>query len=111
MPPGPAEMTERAGLPRPEIEEITGAVVVRFRATRYRPPTRIGHDLTDRQREVLDVLASAGALRLGESLPLLKQAAGERALRDDLSLLRRLTLVGCKGYARGARWHLKRAGE
>ena len=102
-----AEMTERAGLPRPEIEEIAGAVIVRFRATRYLPPTRIGHDLTDRQREVLDVLASGGALRLGEILSLLKQGANERALRDDLNLLRRLKLVGCKGYARGARWHLK----
>lgn len=105
-----AEMTERAGLPRPEIEEIAGAVIVRFRATRYLPPTRIGHDLTDRQREILDVLASAGAIRLGEILPLLKQGATERALRDDLNLLRRLKLVGCKGYARGARWHLKREG-
>jgi ATP-dependent DNA helicase RecG len=105
-----AEMTERAGLPRPEIEEIAGAVIVRFRATRYLPPTRIGHDLTDRQREVLDVLAPAGALRLGEILPLLKQGATERVLRDDLNLLRRLKLVGCKGYARGARWHLKRDG-
>ncbi|HBL16418.1 MAG: AAA family ATPase [Elusimicrobia bacterium GWA2_69_24] len=105
-----AEMTERAGLPRPEIEEIAGGVVVRFRATRYLPPTRIGHDLADRQREILDVLASNGALRLGEILPLLKAGATERALRDDLNLLRRLKLVGCKGYARGARWHLKREG-
>lgn len=105
-----AEMMDRAGLPRPEIEEIAGAVIVRFRATRYQPPTRIGHDLTDRQREVLDVLASAGALRLGEVLPLLKAGATERALRDDLNHLRRLKLVGCQGYARGARWHLKREG-
>lgn len=105
-----AEMTERAGLPRPEIEEIAGAVIVRFRATRYQPPTRIGHDLTDRQREVLDVLASAGALRLAEIIPLLKPGATARSLREDLYLLRRLQLVELKGRARGARWHLKRGG-
>jgi ATP-dependent DNA helicase RecG len=105
-----AEMTERAGLPQPEIKEIAGAVVVRFRATRYLPPTRVGHDLTDRQREVLDVLASEGALHLGEILPLVKTGATERALRDDLNLLRRFKLVICKGYGRGARWHLRREG-
>ena len=104
-----AEMMDRAGLPKPEIEEIPGAVVVLFRATRYQPPTRIGHDLTDRQREVLDVLASAGALRLAELLPLLKPGATARALREDLYLLRRLKLVELKGRARGARWNLKRA--
>jgi ATP-dependent DNA helicase RecG len=105
-----AEMTERAGLPRPEIEEIAGAVIVRFRATRYQPPTRIGHDLTDRQREILDVLASAGALRLGEVLPLLKPGATARALREDLYLLRRFKLVDFTGRTRGARWRLKREG-
>ncbi len=105
-----AEMMDRAGLPRPEIKEIAGAVIVRFRATRYQPPTRIGHDLTDRQRELLDVLASAGALRLAEMLPLLKPGATARSLREDLYLLRRLKLVELKGRARGARWHLKRAG-
>ncbi len=105
-----SEMTERAGLPRPEIEESAGAVVVRFRATRYLPPTRIGHDLTDRQQEILKVLASAGALRLGEIFPLLKPGATERSLRENLYLLRRLKLLGCKGHARGARWHLKRDG-
>jgi len=105
-----AEMMDRAGLPRPEIEEIAGAVVVRFRASRYQPPTRIGHDLTDRQRELLDVLASAGALRLAEMLPLLKPGATARSLREDLYLLRRLKLVELKGRARGSRWHLKRAG-
>ncbi|MCX5787385.1 MAG: hypothetical protein NTX64_02585 [Elusimicrobia bacterium] len=103
-----AEMTERAGLPRPEIEEVAGAVVVRFRATRYLPPTRIGHDLTDRQREVLNVLASAGTLRLGEIVPLLRLGATARALREDLYLLRRFGLVDFTGRTSGARWHLKR---
>ena len=105
-----AEMMDRAGLPRPEIEEIPGAVVVRFRATRYQPPTRIGHDLTDRQREVLDLLASSGALRLGDILPLLKPGATARALREDLYLLRRFKLVDFSGRTRGARWRLKREG-
>ncbi len=105
-----AEMMDRAGLPKPEIEEIPGAVVVRFSATRYQPPTRIGHDLTERQREVLDMLASAGALRLSDMLPLLKPGATARSLREDLYLLRRLKLIELKGRARSARWHLKRAG-
>ncbi|MFH2054701.1 MAG: RNA-binding domain-containing protein [bacterium] len=105
-----AEMVERAGLPRPEIEEIAGAVLVRFRATRYQPPTRIAHDLTDRQREILDVLASTGAMRLGEITSLLKAGATTRALREDLYMLRRLRLVDFTGRTRGARWRLKREG-
>ncbi len=103
-----AEMAERAGLPRPEIADLAGGVVVCFRATRYLPPTKIGHELTERQRKVLDVLASAGPLRLGEILSAIQSAATERALRDELNHLRRLKLVICRGYARGARWHLKR---
>lgn len=103
-----AEMMGLAGLPRPEIEEISGAIIVRFRASRYQPPTRIGHDLTDRQRKILDVLASSGALRLGEILPLLKAGATTRALREDLYLLRRFKLVDFSGRTSGARWRLKR---
>ena len=37
-----AELAEQAGLPRPEIEEIAGAVTVRFRPSRYVPPRRVG---------------------------------------------------------------------
>jgi ATP-dependent DNA helicase RecG len=100
-----AELAERAGLPRPEIESIPGAVVVRFRPSRYLPPQKVKHDLSSRQREILAVL-SAEAMKLAEIDGHIK-TGNVRTLRDELNLLRRLGLVECRGYGRGARWHLK----
>lgn len=100
-----AELAERAGLPRPEIESIPGAVVVRFRPSRYLPPQKVKHDLSSRQREILAVL-STEAMKLAEIDGHIK-TGNVRTLRDELNLLRRLGLVECRGYGRGARWHLK----
>ena len=101
------ELTRLAALPRPEIEEGSGSVLVRFRPSRYLPPQRINHDLTTRQQEILRLLGSGhpGALRslqdsLGPEVPL-------RSLKDDLAFLKRLELIDTAGHGRGATWHLK----
>lgn len=101
-----AELAERAGLPRPEIETIPGAVVVRFRPSRYLPPQKVGHDLSARQRMVLSLLAEE-PMRLAAIFSRMEDDVSLRNLRVDLDLLRKLGLVDSRGHGRGARWHLK----
>jgi ATP-dependent DNA helicase RecG len=52
------ELAEKAGLPRPEIEETGGCVIVRFRPSRYVAPQQVKRDLTQRQQAILQLLAS-----------------------------------------------------
>ena len=62
-----AELAQQAGLPRPEFEEFPGALLVRFRPSRYLPPQRIGRDLTSRQQELLAILAERGGASVGSN--------------------------------------------
>lgn len=101
-----AELTEQAGLPRPEFEELAGTFLVRFRPSRYLPPKRVGHDLSQRQQTILEILAPNPSLSLGE-LHRQLGSASLRSLREDLNLLRQLGLVTCEGWGRGARWLLQ----
>jgi ATP-dependent DNA helicase RecG len=102
-----AELTQQAGLPRPEFEEMPGTLVVRFRPSSYLPPQRIGRDLTDQQRQILAVLAARGQLRLGRIEELLGGEISRSSLQSDLQFLRSVDLVDAHGWGRGARWLLK----
>jgi ATP-dependent DNA helicase RecG len=102
-----AELVTRAGLPQPEIEEAGGCVMVRFRPSRYVPPLRVAQDVTERQRRVLAVLATASgsgmalreiAVQLNDHTP--------RMLREDLGVLKTLGLAKTTGWGRGAMWRL-----
>ncbi len=100
-----AELAEQAGLPRPEIEEIAGAVTVRFRPSRYVPPRRVGRDLAERQRSILLLLEEApDGMALRDILRRLTNGATARQIRDDLQVLRTLELAAPSGRGRGARW-------
>lgn len=100
-----AELTEQAGLPRPEIEDSGGAVTVRFLPGRYVPPMRVGMDLTARQREILSILGeTAGGVALRDILPRVRNGATTRQIRDDLQVLRTVELADPVGWGRGARW-------
>jgi ATP-dependent DNA helicase RecG len=101
-----AELTTLAGLPRPEIEEAGGYVMVRFRPSRYEPPQRIGHDLTDQQQTILRILAGGHQLTLSRILSELGSPANRRSVREDLAFLKRLGLARPEGRGRGARWCL-----
>jgi ATP-dependent DNA helicase RecG len=102
-----AELTQQAGLPRPEIEDAGGCVTVRFRPSKYIPPQRIGHDLTERQQQILGILgASIAPLALREFLPLLPAGTPEGGVRDDLQMLKKLKLAVTSGHGAGARWRL-----
>ncbi len=102
------ELTTQAGLPNPEIEEIPGGVTVRFRPSRYVPPQRVGHNLTERQRLILSLISNAPyGLALREMYPHLEESVTRRQVQHDLDLLRSLNLVVLEGRGSGARWKLK----
>lgn len=102
-----AQLTEEAGLPRPEFEESPGALLVRFRPSIYLPPRRVGRDLTDRQQDLLRVLAVGGKMPLQRIIDSLGKPAERRSIQTDLHFLRSLELVENSGFGRGARWFLR----
>ena len=102
-----AELTDAAGLPRPEIEDNGHSVTVRFLPSSYVPPLRVGHNLTERQRTILALLDESGAgLALREILPLLDLDIDRRQVQRDLATLRELNLVTSSGRGRALRWQL-----
>ena len=103
------ELMQQAGLDPPTIEDARGCVTVRFVPTRYVPPQRVAHDLTDRQRELLVLLeASRTGLALREMVAGLGGGFAEWEVKADLSFLKRLELVDSFGRGRGAYWDLRR---
>jgi predicted transcriptional regulator len=83
-------------------------VWVRFRPTRYVPPTRVGHDLSPLQRRLLEVLAEIGPAPLHLIMGKLAPGTAERTVQDNLRMLRQLGLVDPPARpGRGARWRLK----
>ncbi len=103
------ELCVRAGHPEPEFFEQAGSVVVRFLPRGYVAPHRVSHDLTERQREILQVLAVAGAISLSGLRVQLVSPPSDRTLQLDLAHLRRLGLVESGGRGRGAWYRLRRA--
>jgi ATP-dependent DNA helicase RecG len=80
-------------------------IIVRFLPNGYIAPHRVAHDLTDRQREILQILAF-GKMALCEIFPTLSHPPSLRTLRDELYHLKRIGLVDTQGYGRGATWFL-----
>jgi ATP-dependent DNA helicase RecG len=105
------ELCVRAGHPEPEFLESGGALCVRFLPSGYIAPHRVVHDLTPRQRRLLQALAGRDAKAFGELRSEVAPETPERTLRDDLSHLKRLGLIDSKGMGRGAVWFLKEPNE
>lgn len=82
-------------------------MIVRFFPTGYVPPTRIGHDLSPLQRDLMEVIGRYGPISLQRIRADLEGDVPERTVQDNLQLLRRLELVEVTGHGRGARWSLK----
>ncbi len=99
-----AELTARAGLPRPEIEESNGGVCVRFFPTGYVPPQQVAHDVSNRQQRILHLLGTQGRMAVREIAHRL--GLENRQVRDDLGLMKQLGLVDNAGHGRGASWFL-----
>lgn len=100
------ELCTKAGHPEPEFGEQAGSVWVRFLPSGYIAPHRVAHDLSERQRELLNILAGSPRLALREIREEMKSPPADRTLRDDLLHLKRLGLVATEGRGRGAHWFL-----
>jgi len=94
-----AELTQKAGLPRPEIEEGPNVVLVRFRPSRYIPPQQVRQDLTDRQRLILQLLSERPGIGRKAIQTTLKLDVN--ALKSDLQQLRSLGMIRQEGKGRG----------
>ena len=101
------ELCVQAGHPEPEFVEQAGAVGVRFLPSGYTAPLRVAYDLTPRQREIMQILASTPDVPLGYIHGQLEDPPAERTLQDDLSHLKRLGLIRLQGRGRGAIYRLQ----
>lgn len=98
----------KAGHPEPEFFEQSNSFVVRFLPSDYVAPHRISHDLTDRQRQLLQHLSvdEDRGFTFAEIKLKLSNPPADRTLRDDFQHLKRLGLIDVSGHGRGAKWHL-----
>ncbi len=101
-----ADLTTAAGLSRPEIEECSDCVTVRFRRADYSADRHLEGVLTQQQNAILALLhRSDRPLALREVCSLLGLQANERRVRKDLSTLKARGLVEPTGHGRSARWN------
>lgn len=82
--------------------------VVRFLPNGYIAPHRIAHNLSDRQRIILQLLSNTSnqGLTFTEIKSKILNPPADRTLRDDFQHLKRLGLVQVSGKGRGAKWSL-----
>jgi ATP-dependent DNA helicase RecG len=103
------DLCVRAGHPEPEFLEQGGAVGVRFVQSRYLAPHRAVPGLTERQKEILQILSHGDQLSFAEVRQALREAPSDRSIRNDLMHLNRLGIVRLEGRGRGARWSLEKS--
>lgn len=85
-------------------EDFAGAVTVRFRPSRYIPPQRVGHDLTQRHRDLLQILDGEPiGLAFREAMSLLGSQYTGNQVGNDLNLLRSLNLAISQGRGHSVR--------
>jgi len=101
------ELCVKAGHPEPEFGEQAGSVWVRFLPSGYIAPHRVAHDLTERQRELLQILAQRGPVPLRDIRKHLSMPPSDRMIQEDLAHLRRLDMVRSSGRGRGALYRLR----
>ncbi len=100
-----AELAISMGLPRPEIEQQSDCVTVRFWRGEASFVRQAEASLTERQEVVLALLRRSDvALPLREIRSLLDQKLSERQLRKCLATLKVRGLARATGHGRGARW-------
>ena len=100
-----------AGQPEPEFEEQAGGVVVRFRPSGYHPPLRISHNLTERQRRILMLVADGAKWSFGDIYKQIPDSPPKRTVQAELRFLRDLKLLASRGRGGAARWWLKDQNE
>jgi len=90
-----------------EFGEQAGSVWVQFLPSGYIAPHRVAHDLTERHRELLQILAQQGPAPLREIRKSLSAPPSDRMIQEDLAHLRRLGMVQSSGRGRGALYRLR----
>jgi ATP-dependent DNA helicase RecG len=101
-----SELTQRAGLIRPEFHQRGGELVVRFFPRAYVPPTRVSHELTELQRELLALISELGPSSSVTLLEKLAAPVSYQHLMRNLSHLQAVGLIEKRGAARATRWRL-----
>ncbi len=103
----------KAGHPEPEFSEQANSFCIRFLPSGYIAPYRISHDLTERQRHILQSVATyfGRGITFIEVKLKLSNPPADRTLRDDFQHLKRLGLIDVQGYGRGAKWFLSNQGN
>ncbi|MGI8483053.1 MAG: ATP-binding protein [Thermomicrobiales bacterium] len=100
------EAARNVGLIAPEFVNTNLSFTVRFRAEEYVPPTRVSHDLTELQREILSKLRSLGPSTSTTVANAMTDASDQRAVLRNLQALRDYGLVTLTGQYKAARWRL-----
>lgn len=97
-----------AGHPEPEFFEQANSFGVRFLPSSYIAPHRISHDLTERQRMILQALSGSSIIGLtfSDIRSKFSNPPADRTLRDDFQHLKKLGLIDVSGFGRGAKWSL-----
>ena len=105
------DLATAAGLPRPEIEERSDCVTVRFRPADSIPFADSGNDPIERQEAILALLAqSKEGLPLREILARMPSHTSERQVKRALAALRGRGLAHSLGHGVAARWKRTTAG-
>jgi len=107
-----ADLAIVAGLPSPEIEELSGCLTVRFRRANH-VPTRIAENDSGRRQDAILALLEqmGGGLALREIVAHMAPSASERQVKRALRALRDQGLAAPAGRGAAARWKRIRSGE
>jgi ATP-dependent DNA helicase RecG len=100
------ELCVAEGHPEPEFIAHSGTVGVRFIPREYIAPHKVAFNLTQTQREILQILSHSNGLPLSQIASGMKSKTARNFVRNDLDQLRRLSLVDTSGHARGAIWFM-----
>lgn len=101
-----SEVTQRAGLVRPEFHQRGGEVVVRFFPRGYVPPTRVSHELTELQRELLALISEMGPSSSVALQANLTTSISNTYVLRNLGSLQAAGLIEKTGAARSTLWRL-----
>lgn len=96
-----------AGHPEPEFGVQAGSVWVRFVPGSYMAPNGVVHDLTERQRSILNIIGRVETIPLREIMSRLENPPSSITVRDDLYQLKQIGIIDSKGHGRSAVWFLR----
>ena len=106
-----AEIALKAGLPRPEIEDLNDCVTVRFRHGQIARNRKRGYDQIKRQKAILELLAQKEeGLSLREIHAKLPMKSTIRQVKRTLTVLRKGGMARSSGFGIAAHWILEHTG-